>query len=1506
MINMQKSSFLEPLAEKFRFPILLFLLFLFSSDSAFSQDEPLFERDSVAYHEFVIDLLKELPKGHKELVKVFEEDFTDFWFEGNISEPQRDTVYGFTSRMMKQRFLVYPTFYHYLKSLKTMVRDEALFSEWHSSIATLFIDEEYDEVRRLISSTFLFFSDKSMYTNGSINWKIKADTFHFAHKPVPHFSLESAVLKGFSDTDTLRIRNTEGVFDIFAQTWAGQGGEVYWKRAGYAPERIKTLLDSYTIDLTKSYYDADSVTFFDEKILDKPVNGKFRDGYVYVFDSTDIWYPQFVTDEFFSLDSLVKNAILNGYLSYEGDKVLVSSRRKTKASAAMQRNDETYMSIYADKFFIKSDRFFASNTSVSIYIGENDSIYHPSIRFEYDPVNDNLTLLPKKGQSKIIPYSNSYHKMDMYCRMMEWDIQDSIIRFREISGMDKRGNAVFESYDFYSKQRFYNIQLYDKQNPLMLLNKFMVKFKQREFHLSQFADFTDYSEAEADLLMLRLTALGFIIYDRDYKIVSVKDKLLNYIKAWYGTRDYDVMRFVSKVKGKSNAELNLKNFDLEISGIPVVYLSDSQRVFIYPKNNRIVMKKDRDFEFAGRLIAGNLELFGQKGYFNYDAFNVDLPTIDSMRISLNTGTYSADGSPYYQRINTVIENLDGNLQIDKPDNKSGLKPAPKYPILYSTKEASAFYDKYSRFVGVYDRNRFEYHVKPFTIDSVDNFYPKTISFDGYLKSSIFPDISEPLMIQEDFSLGFKTATPEEGFPVYEGKGYYQDSISLSNQGLKGKGKLSYLAANAVAEDVIFFPDSTNGLISDFHLKEMTQPTQYPLVQVESAKMRWLQNQDSMIVYEPLRPFVLYQNQVELNGLIALTPDALKGKGVAGYDLASVNSDEFSFRNTDFFAETSDVEFATADRSGVALRLENYDAFVDVATKAGEFLSEEQESQITFPYNQYLSYLNEIAWDVNDKLLEMNVSDISDLSYIDTLDYTEIVDEELSGAKFVSTKKEQDSLQFFALKAKYNLRMNLIEAERVKYINVADAAIFPFEEKLRIGQNAAIETLEKAKILTSTENKAHFFEDATVDLQSRNQFKGSGTYKFEDGAGQPFDVYFADLHVEEKETVGEANISVDDEFRLSPRFDYYGPLKLWGGDSLLSYDGYFRIEEGNCRYQKSNWVKFVDMLDPKEIGIFVDHPIKTTYDAEPLYASLQFSPSLQTIYPLFFSPERIENDYPLWKIDGELSYHESEEKYRITERAPTTPDSLKRYLEYFPSSCEYRGLASIDFGVLYGRMDIEPHGAFVYDATGEDFEMRSVLNADFLFSENALKMMADSLSMYDLDRVNPKGDWFDKSMAQVLSGPQLRTVLDEINLYGLIRNIPEPMVKTMFFTDLTFKWNPQLQSFISAGELGLGNIGDIAFGRFVDGVIEIQPTPDGGNMNIYIEPDEGVWYFFTYSGTLMEALSSDQAFNTEIGEIKRSKRYIPAKDGKKKYQYDLSGTNLKEFFLQRISDAGVRF
>lgn len=1489
------------------FGFILWVVVLSSNGAkAQEQENPYFERDSISFYEYTIGQMDQLPKEHKALVKAFEKSFESFWYSGDISDAQRDTIYGFSVQMMKRRFLTYPTFYQYLEILPVLTRNATLFADWHRSAQDVFQEEKNNLAANYISSSYQFIIKGVLFEEGSINWAVEKDTFQFVTGKNPFFRVDDVNLIGYSQTDTSRLLNTSGRFFLNDRFWEGSGGVVTWQRAGFDSIQMNAQIRNYVVDLTKSYYDADSVTFSDTRIFDQPISGKLRDGYVYVFDSTDVWYPRFVSKKFFELDKLIDNVILKGYLSYRGDRIMIAGKLPRKAAASLVRDDKEILSIFGDLFFIKKNRFFSQSTSVSIYIGENDSIYHPDINFEYNPQKDRLTLTPRSNQNKYIPYSNSLHKMDMFCRDIQWNIKDSILTISDMRGLDKRANAVFESYDYFSKSRFYAIQMFDDRNPLILLNKFMVDNNQKLFHLSHFIDFTEFSEHETDLLMMRLAAEGFVIYDRVNKLVTVKPKLTNYVQAWYGLRDYDVIRFTSQVEGTTNAEINLKTYDLDIKGIPVVHLSDSQRVFIYPTDNRIVMKKNRDFTFSGRLIAGNLELFGQEGYFNYDDFSIALPTVDSLRINLRTNQYAASGELMYRRVNTVLENLDGALQIDRPDNKSGLKVAPEYPILRSEKEASAYYDKYSRFVGVYDRNRFEYHVDPFTIDSLDNFDPETIEFSGFLESSIFPVINEPLKIQPDFSLGFTSETPEEGYPAYQGKGQYFDLLNLSNMGLRGKGVIDYLASEVEAMNVIFFPDSASGNISSFALAGMTGETEYPTVNVDTAKMRWLQVKDSMIVYEPAAPFAMYQDQVNLNGSLALTPEALRGKGVAYYDLAAVNSKEFTFENAAFSAVGSNIDIATLDNKSTAVSLVNYNVDVDVDRKKGNFLSDQTNSTITFPYNQFMSYLNDISWDVSDKILDMRISDINDLSYLDSLNYREIVDEELSGAKFISTNKEQDSLQFFALKGKYDMRQSIIEAEKVKYINVADAAIFPFEERLRIGQGAAIEVLKQAKILTSIENKAHFFDDATVELVSRHEFNGAGTYRFKDGIGEAFEVDFKKLTVEDNQTVGETRIEQTDPFQLSPYFDYYGDLQLNGGDSLLTFDGYFRINDENCNLDPAYWVKFTDDVYTPDIHIAVQHPIGDTSKTAPLYASIHYSPSLREIYPLFYRPERIGSDYPLWQLDGEVTYDSHIGVYRIINNISSLlPDTLKPYYEYNQTDCSYNGLASLDFGVLFGRMDVTPHGVFEMDKRG-DFNMQGILGVDFLFAKNALKLMSDSLLKYDLNRVDPDEKWFEKSAAQILPASELQAALKEVNLYGMLRTVPEPMNQTLFFHDVKFEWNDRVHSFIAAGKLGLGNIGSNVIGRYVNGIIEIQPTPDGGNLNIYIEPEEGLWYYFTYSGTLLEAASSDITFNEKILEVKKSKRYISAKKGKKKYLYDVSGVNLKEFFLQRMEAADINF
>ena len=83
---------------------------------------------------------------------------------------------------------------------------------------------------------------------------------------------------------------------------------------------------------------------------------------------------------------------------------------------------------------------------------------------------------------------------------------------------------------------------------------------------------------------------------------------------------------------------------------------------------------------------------------------------------------------------------------------------------------------------------------------------------GVLTSGgIFPDIVEPLRVQKDYYLGFRTETPDGGLPAYGGKGHYTKKLKLDHSGLRGSGELTYLASRAKSKDFLFLPDSTVAL-----------------------------------------------------------------------------------------------------------------------------------------------------------------------------------------------------------------------------------------------------------------------------------------------------------------------------------------------------------------------------------------------------------------------------------------------------------------------------------------------------------------------------------------------------------------------------------------------------------------------------------------------------------------------------------------------------------------------
>ena len=172
-----------------------------------------------------------------------------------------------------------------------------------------------------------------------------------------------------------------------------------------------------------------------------------------------------------------------------------------------------------------------------------------------------------------------------------------------------------------------------------------------------------------------------------------------------------MVQFNSEVGSGENAQLNLLNNNLLLNGISQIHVSDSQQVTIYPSEQQVLLKKNRDFKFGGRIFAGNFEFMGKEYFFNYEDFKIDLLAVDSCRIYVEDEDARADqyGRKPRMRVKNVLEDIAGTLKIDAPTNKSGVHSEKAFSIPHISivaRNSYVYYNDHNIQQGVYDRDEF--------------------------------------------------------------------------------------------------------------------------------------------------------------------------------------------------------------------------------------------------------------------------------------------------------------------------------------------------------------------------------------------------------------------------------------------------------------------------------------------------------------------------------------------------------------------------------------------------------------------------------------------------------------------------------------------------------------------------------------------------------------------------------------------------------------------------------
>ena len=120
--------------------------------------------------------------------------------------------------------------------------------------------------------------------------------------------------------------------------------------------------------------------------------------------------------------------------------------------------------------------------------------------------------------------------------------------------------------------------------------------------------------------------------------------------------------------------------------------------------------------------------------------------------------------------------------------------------------------------------------------------------------------------------------------------------------------------------------------------------------------------------------------------------------------------------------------------------DNINAHINYKNHTGQFKSNEDFTMVNFPETRYVSYIDYFEWNMDKKNLAMGISKT-----------TGDEGEEATGPRYISIDPKQDSLNFVSPLAYYDYKENLLRATKVKYIDVADARIFPYKGDVVVDQ-----------------------------------------------------------------------------------------------------------------------------------------------------------------------------------------------------------------------------------------------------------------------------------------------------------------------------------------------------------------------------------------------------------------------------------------------------------------------
>lgn len=1416
---------------------------------------------------------------NKSDAKDFMKEFAEVWFSGKFTSGQRAQIFSTANVLAEKKLKQYPDFKNYLSSVMYFItsgKDNDDFVEWHSTLDKVLEGRNKKRMSSYIETCNNLFRDNVIFQSSSTTWKSSNNKYKFKYDKEPIIEFEEMNLKCYSKNDSSVTYQTVGVYYPMTSIFYGTGGRLTWERAGLPKDKVYADINTYKVSMKRAGYNADSVLFH-SRYFEDPILGVLSENVLSNRGEDKVSYPSFESyDKRLEIPDVFENITYEGGFSIKGNRLLGAGTTDELARVKVMYNDKVFLIAESIIFTIDEEKINSDKTAIKFFL-ENDSVTHPGLMFTFNSADKKITMIRGNQGIAESPFADSYHKLDMKFESLSWKMGDPVMEMGALYGSTD-SSAVFES------QNFFDRNVYDRlsgggYNPLVLIKSYATREGSDDLQVAPLSTHLRKTVADAEPMFYILTTLGFVSYDKDKGIVHVNQKLYDYIEARKGSKDYDVI--VIESASKVNATLSLTSNDLTINGVNKTSLSNAQFVRVYPANKQLIVKQDRNMQFGGIINAGRTEYFGPQFTFNYKDFKINLIECDSMR--LRAINFDRSGPPQIRSLST-IEGVRGEILLDDAGNKSGIDTSfNEFPVLNCTKKTYVFYDKKSIQKGAYHRDKFKFIIEPFEMDSLDNFTNEGIAFDGnFISAGIFPEFEETLRLQKDYSLGFIRNTPKGGYGIYGDKANYDNEIRLSNSGLQGTGAIDFLTSHAESDQLTFFPDSLNAIAQTYINTMQEEDPEVPTVVGTEVYVSYIPKDKVLFAasHEDNKLKFFKDEEAVLDGRLALRPEGMTGNGVMSFGNGEMLSYKYKYKTDAIDADTAEFKIITLDAGDLAFKTENVNAHVDFTTRKGEFKSNDGESFVEFPENQYICYMDKFNWMMDNDDLEMEAKGGADIN-IDT-------DLDLTGSNFFSVHPDQDSLNFKSPKAKFDVKKKLITCSKVAYITVADARIMPDSGMVYIRKKAKMETLENAKILANYITKYHNMFDAKVDINARRDYNASGYYNYVDEDNNQQKIYFSNIRPDTTyQTVASGEISEKAEFTLSPQFEYHGEIAMFASVKELTFTGETRIRH-NCSGLERNWMSFTAPVDPQDVYIPVAQEL-IDVKGNSIGAGVIMNTDSIGIYNTFLSKKRNKTDVDIIKADGFIHYNKKTKEYQISNKDKMVERNLPgNYVALNTESCSFSGDGKFDFAVNLGQVTSNPVGIVDYNPSKNQLEIKSSVAINFPFNEDALDKMAKHISEYpDLLPLDLTNSTYEKAIREIAGTKASDKVISDLNIHGKVKKFPDELISSIFLGDVRFKWDTEENAYVSFGDIGIANLGKKQVYKYVRGKIVINKRKTGDEISIFLQMDDNNFYYFNYKRGLMQVYSTNEEFNTAILETKKDKTKFKGSKGVEDFQFMLS-------------------